>query len=270
MSIEDYSGIGIDMSIAQWMRLNMTLSYNNRKFATLTSDRVCTPPVPLIDFYRKIKKGSKKFRHIIEQKHCRNWTLVNSAAVQTFSRNVDVVTPELNILSQSLSSWKLSFLPNDLREFIFLERNNFLKIGTRIIHYQQNASDLCSLCRIINPGTVNRESINHLFLNCPITLNLLRGISRAMGLTYQPLSEFFKEKYWNGTLEGKFDLSLYLVFAIFRHTIWKFKIRRIVPPPTAFFRVYTSYLSTIKLTKPSLFEAFIRHFNRELFLQATG
>ncbi len=270
MSIEDYSVIGVDMSIAQWMRLNMTLSYNNRKFATLTSDRVCAPPAPLIDFYKKIKKGSKKFRIVIEQKHCRNWSLPNSVAVQTFSRNVDVVTPEINILTKPISCWNLSFLPNELREFIFLERNNFLKIGTRIIHYQQNASDLCSLCRIINPGTVNRESINHLFLQCPITLNLLRGISRSLGLIYQPLSDSYKEKYWNGITDGKFDLSLYLVFVIFRHTIWKFKIRRIVPPPTVFLRVYTSYLSTIKLTKPSLFEAFLKHFNRDLFLQATG
>jgi hypothetical protein len=228
------------------------------------------PPTSLLDFYNKIKKGSKKFRLIMEQKNSRNWSLTNSAAVETFSRNVDVAVPEPNILSLPVSSWKFSFFPNDLREFIFLERNNFLKIGTRIIHYQQNASDLCSLCCIINPGTVNRESINHLFLQCPITLNLLRGISRTLGLIYPPFSDSYKEKYWNGVSEGKFDLALYLIFVIFRHTIWKFKTRKIVPPPPAFLRVYISYLGTIKLTKPSLFEGFFNYFNRDLFLQAIG
>jgi hypothetical protein len=68
MSIEEYSGICIVLSIAQWMRLNMTLSYNHLKFTTLTSNRVCAPPASLLDFYKKIKKGSKKFRLIIEQK----------------------------------------------------------------------------------------------------------------------------------------------------------------------------------------------------------
>jgi hypothetical protein len=270
LSIEEYSGIGIVLSIAQWMRLNLTLSYNHRKFTTLTSNRVCGPPVTLLDFYKKIKKGSKKFRLIIEQKNSRNWSLSNSVAVQTFFRNVDVAILEPSILSHPVSSWKLSFLPDDLREFIFLEQNNFLKVGTRIIHYQQNASDLCSLCRIINPGTVNRESINHLFLQCPITLNLLRGISRSLGLIYPPLSVSYKEKYWNGITDGKFDLALYMVFVIFRHTIWKFKIRKIVPPPPSISKGLHLLFNYYKLTRPSLFEAFVKYFNPDLFLQATG
>jgi hypothetical protein len=163
--------------------------------------------------------------------------------------------------------WNTSFLPN---EFLFLERNNCIKVGARVIHYVANASDKCYFCKAINPDTVNRETYEHLFKTCPITLNVLRGLMRTTGISYGPDMVGFFEKYWFGIKDNEFNFLIFLIFAIARHTIWKFKIRKMFPTHLQFANVFVSYLKTIQYVRPLLFDNIKTHFNDALFLQALG
>ncbi len=164
----------------------------------------------------------------------------------------------------------MSFLNNDLREFIFLERNNFLRVGAIAIHIWNNIDERCTFCRILNPNTNNRETFNHLFGVCPITINLLRGLTRTVGLLYSKETEGFNFMYWHGIKNGKFNLGLLLIFEMFRHCIWSFKKRRLIPTQINFAQNFISNLSTIKLLRQSLFEIIIAHFDNAIFLQAMG
>jgi phage FluMu protein Com len=174
------------------------------------------------------------------------------------------------ILESVTGFWNTSFLPNDLREFLFLERNNCLKVGNRAVHYVANASDKCSFCKTINPDTANRESYVHLFKSCPITANVLRGLMRTTGISYGPDMDNYSVMYWFGMKDGEFSLPIFLIFAIARHVIWKFKIRKIFPSHQQYAGVFLSYLKTIRYVRPQLFDSIKSNFNVELFLQALG
>ncbi len=67
-----------------------------------------------------------------------------------------------------------------------------------------------------------------------VRVNLLRGVTRSLGLIYPPISIGYKEKYWLGLVKEKFDIALFQIFVIFRHMVWKFKLRKIVPSPPVF------------------------------------
>ncbi len=150
-------------------------------------------------------------------------------SVTTFCRNVFLDKPSNKILESSFGFWKTSFLPNDLREFLFLERNNCIKVGARTVHYVANSTDRCSFCRAINPDTVNRETYEHLFKSCPITINVLKGLVRTTGILYGPEMNQYSEKYWFGIKDDEFNVPIFLFFAIVRHVLWKFKIRKMFP-----------------------------------------
>jgi hypothetical protein len=80
----------------------------------------------------------------------------------------------------------------------------------------------------------------------------------------------FFEKYWFGIKDNEFNLSIFLIFSIARHTIWKFKIRKMFPTHLQFADVFVSYLKTIQYVRPLLFDNIRSHFNDVLFLQALG
>jgi hypothetical protein len=268
LSIEEYAMLGINISIATWMRLNLTLSYNYRRYS-IPNTELATPKT-YSDFMTSIQKGSCKFRRVLMHSRVTEYNLRTSTVVRTFFRNIDLDTVDEVALRQIHSSWNISFLPNDLWEFIFLERTNFLKIGVRAVNYMQTASEYCSLCRIINPDTVSRETMLHLFSNCPITTALLRGLMRTLGLKFILVTTDFSSKYWLGMLMDKFEISLFLTFAIFWHIIWKFKLRKIIPTQPTFVGVFISYFKMIKEVRPALFTSLSNHFSEHLLLQAMG
>jgi hypothetical protein len=260
--------MGINISIATWMRLNLALSYNYRKLFVPNIEFAAAKTYS--DFMNSIKKGSCKFRKVLMHGRVTEYNLITSTTVRTFFRNVDLDIADETILKHIHASWNISFLPNDLREFIFLERNNLLKIGVRAVNYMQMASEYCSLCRIINPDTVSRETMQHLFLHCPITIAFLRGLTRTLGLKHIPGTADFNTKYWLGLLVDKFDISLFLTFVIFRHLIWKFKQRKIIPTQPTFVGVYVSYLKMLKEVRPTIFITISTHFSEQLLMQALG
>jgi hypothetical protein len=110
----------------------------------------------------------------------------------------------------------------------------------------------------------------HLFIHCPITIALLRGLTRSLGLKHIPGTVDFSSKFWLGLVMDKFEISLFLTFAIFRHLIWKFKQRKIIPTQPTFVCVFISYLKMIKEVRPALFNTIITHFSDQLLLQAMG
>jgi hypothetical protein len=268
-TIEEFRDSGLPLTPVTWMRLQLALVNSNRD---IFNPRLSWPTLPstLGGFHNTVKRGSKKFSKIIQFKFANNWIINESQSVVTFCNLINLAVPSIETISTVYGGWSFSFLPNDFREFIFLERNNYLKTGTRAANYVINLDDRCSFCRVINPDTVVRESFFHLFFTCPTTCLLLRGVTRLGGLLYPPDGDFFMEKYWFGSLEGKTSVSLTLIYEIFRYVIWKFKLRRIVPTPIYFFENFVSCLRQVKLLRPAFFDTLLAHFNCEIIFQALG
>jgi hypothetical protein len=116
----------------------------------------------------------------------------------------------------------MNFLTNDLREFIYLGRNNSLRVGAVAAHIRENIDNRCTFCRIVNADTVHRETFTHLFYMCPVTKLLLRGLTRTIGLSLTLDHPGFIDMYWFGKKNDKFFLSIFLIFELFRYCIWNF------------------------------------------------
>jgi hypothetical protein len=267
LSIEGFRDIGLNFTIVTWMRLSMAVGFNVRKYAKPESEM---DGKTFLQFLNSVKKGSRKFLTVLRSQAIQSNDIGDSVSVATFCRNVSLDKPMNKILESVTGFWNTSFLPNELREFLFLERNNCLKVGNRAVHYVANASDKCSFCKTINPETANRESYLHLFKSCPITANVLRGLMRTTGILYGPDMDNYSVMYWFGMKDGEFSLPIFLIFAIARHVIWKFKIRKMFPSHQHYAGVFLSYLKTIRYVRPQLFDSIKSNFNVDLFLQALG
>ncbi len=268
-TINEFGLIGVPLTPLLWMRMQLSLTNLSRD---LFNPQLSWPTLPttLDGFHDTVKKGSKKFSKIIQFRSASTYMIAESTSVVTFCNLINTAIPSAVTLCTTNGGWAFTFLQNDFREFIYLERNNFLKTGNRVFNYAANIDDRCTFCRIINPQTVARETFFHLFSNCPTTRLLLRGMTRLGGLLYLPDENLFNEKYWFGLIEGKPTESLILIYEIFRYLIWKFKLRRLVPTQTYFFENFVSCLRHIRSLRPGFFDTFLVHFNRDTILQALG
>jgi hypothetical protein len=112
-----------------------------------------------------------------------------------------------------MGSWNPSFLPNDQQELIFLSEITAQKLEQeQLITRKMLMIDLHSVELHINPQTTSRKIYSHLFYNCPVLCNLLRGLIRTKGLSYSNGINNYPEIFLFGIKENKFDSGLFLIF----------------------------------------------------------
>jgi hypothetical protein len=153
---------------------------------------------------------------------------------------------------------------------MFLCRNNQLRVGARAAHFQQRADSRCIFCRLINSNTQVRETFVHLFEQCPVTDRILTTFCNKFLPKVSKNCTVFSNAYWYGKRDDKIDQSLLLLYETFRHTVWKFKLRRTLPSYESFEETLFSQLKIIVSMRRSLLHEFCSNFNSNLFLQALG
>jgi hypothetical protein len=218
--MEEFSLLGIDFTPALWMRLRSALLLAR---GTLTSvenynalnDITLAAPKTLSNFLNGVIKGSKKFRTIIDKSVSQHWNVMDLQCLKTFCSIVEVTLPPVKIAESYLKSWNVSFISNDIREFIFKCRNNAIRTGDRMSHISENAVQLCFMCSCIKKENNTRETFAHFFRNCPVTSNLLMRFNRALGIVWPGDNWNFEELYWFGNASGVFDSNVLLVYDIF-------------------------------------------------------
>jgi hypothetical protein len=194
--------------------------------------------------------------------------------VESFARITLTAVPNTNVLKNVLSVWNFFCFSNDFREFLFKQRNNTLGVGARVAHFDDNADDRCTFCRLLYPGTNTREDFIHIFRTCPITVGLIQNLIRRLRLTV-PIpgpnpDPYFDNLYWYGTDGNESSLACLIFFDLFRYCLWKFKTRRKLPRILELTDILLSMLGTILAVKPKLRITF---FNTRLIanvLQALG
>jgi len=263
----EFHDMGIPMNNIVWMRLQSAVLYAKNRYSDRESEKYCKS---LGDFMTCFKKGSKKFRNILMEKYSNMTNPNESRTVQTFATLTDTEVPDSTTLGFNLSLWNCTFLPNDMREFLFKERNNSLPLGTRIAHFLENINEKCSFCRIINPDTHHRESFNHFFLDCPVTRANLNGFLRISGSTIQGNHPGLKNAFWYGLVNDTYYKDVALIFSIFRFCMWKFKIRKIFPRPTEITGLAKNILNTVTCMRPKLIPVIIGNNYFANLLQARG
>jgi len=264
---QQFRDIGLRLNDIVWIRLRGAMSHAKATFGSVPRK---SDSSSVTNFVRGFKKGSKKFREIIEYDSTLTEGRKNLRTVITFSEITDTTIPDSECLGKILALWNRSFLPNELREFFFKERNNCLPLNNRIVNFVQNASDKCSFCKIINPDTQTRESFAHLFLECPVTRSNLNGFIRITRLPVLPNDPNLKNVFWYGIANGKLDKEMLLIFGIFRYCIWKAKTAKTIPRSLNISESFFNMLQTIFSISFKTRDNFLKNPNCANLLQAMG
>ena len=228
----------------------------------------------LLHFLNKLKKGSKKIRTVLDREAIDQSQPENLVIVESFARITNTTVPNVDCLKKSLSSWNSFCFTSDFREFLFKQRNNTLGIGARVAHFDENADERCTFCRILYQETRQHEDFIHLFRTCPITTGLLQNIFRRFQILIQAPGpdpdNNFDNMFWYGIDGTEHSQALQVFFDIFRYCLWKFKTRRRLPRIVELSEIFLAILDTILAIKPKLRRKF---FNNRLIanvLQALG
>jgi hypothetical protein len=210
--------MGLVLNGTVWMRLRGAMAHAKATISKQMRKPDCTNTS---EFLTTFKKGSKKFHEII----CYNLNVdtdrMELRTVLTYGELTNTLIPDPESLGTILGLWNLSFLSNEVREFIFKERKNCLSLNNRAAHFVQNLSDKCSFCRIINPDTNTRENFSHLFFDCPISNLVLNGFIRLSGLRVLGNDPNVQNIYWNGIINDLLNQELLLTFELLSYCLWK-------------------------------------------------
>ncbi len=248
-TIQEFTEMELSLNGTVWMRLRGAMTHAKSSFSDQIRKPDCTDAS---DFLTTFKKGSKKFRDIICYNPNADTDRLELRTVITYAELTNTLIPDPESLGTILGTWNLSFLSNEVREFIFKERNNCLPLNNRAAHFVQNLSDKCSFCRIINPDTNTRENFSHLFFDCPISNLVLNGFIRLSGIRVLGNDPNIRNIYWNGIIQNSLNKELLLIFELFRYCVWKSKIRRTVPRARTILYFLSNILSTIFSIKPEI------------------
>jgi len=177
----------------------------------------------LEDYVKKIKKGSKKFRKILEI----NNPCEISRNIQKFSDTVDIVaTVEVSKILNL--SWNFGYLDNAFRTFIFKLHNNTLGLNHSLSKFVRGKEPYCTFCNLtLNPYPEN-ETVLHFFYDCPTTENFLR---QFFGIIFGNEVEIRRSDYF-GVYDDRnaSNVKLLLLFSLYaKKYLWDCRTRKSLP-----------------------------------------
>jgi hypothetical protein len=226
-------------------------------------------PVSLTKFLNSFRKGSKKFKEVIDRSFYQRNSVLDLMVVNSFAAITETNPQPEIIVKNFLSSWNLSFLDNSFREFLFKCRNNILKTQDRLSHILPSINDKCIFCKNIVHGVENRESFKHIFRSCTVIDSIILRINRMCNLSWNVNDFDFNSLFWYGNIGGDLDRNTLLFYDIVRYQIWCMKLKRMINLNLLITNIF-DHLNAIFLIKPSVKRSFEKNNNLSNVLQAMG
>ena len=106
----------------------------------------------------------------------------NLRTVTTFSNLANTNPPLLAPLKKCLGLWNSSWMHNDMRNFLYLLRNNGLMLNNRLNAFDRTVSPNCTFCRIVDREAAPRDGFLHFFYDCPVTFRLMSQLCNIFEL----------------------------------------------------------------------------------------
>ena len=218
-SLGDFRNIGIQLTISKWLILRGCLSKAKTNLQKFHSKN--TTCMLIGDMVTRYKKGSKYIRKIIESGTLSKVEVQSLPVVKTYLE-LTISSIDLCIsLDKWMALWNKPSLNNEFRQFLLFERNNCLKINTRLSHFVLDVNRRCTFCILRGENNTAEETFYHLFFDCWTTKSALNFIIRT--LTPELVGvEHFNKIFWFGV--GPDNSNYYkflLIFETFRFLIWK-------------------------------------------------
>jgi hypothetical protein len=224
---------GIEFTPASYLLLVRAGKFAVTKYANNAGSNGTS--LPLSWFLQRAKKGSKKFRKLIEKNMNVENPVASLRVVTTFCQLTGIDIPDENDLGLLHGSWSWSFLSNQLRFFCFRFFNNSLGIASRIAARYRNGGAIvdqrCTFCIKSGSRVPNREEFLHVFYNCDSVIRLRDDVAREL---FPPTNALDSKKLWCMTglvpVNNSTDRFFYVLTSIlFNFVLWQCKIKRLLP-----------------------------------------
>ena len=175
------------------------------------------------NFCMRIKKGSKKFRKIIDIQN----PLIVSPNMFTYSECTETIINSQNsgLLNEL---WCKNYFGNSMKTFLFKLHNNILGINSRVAHFVRGHPNTCTFCDLQKVSLENPESITHLFFDCEIVETLL---SQFYTWIFNHQRHINRSEYFIGfeMEDNNKKEILNIVNCIAKRYIWECKLRFTLP-----------------------------------------
>jgi len=224
---------GINFTPAHYLNLQTACHFAILKYSGKNSSNgTC---LPLNWLFTQIKKGSRRFRIVIEGNPVNTTVLNEMRVVKTFFELVRYPVPDSGKLRVLYGSWNWFFLGNKIRSFCFQFFNNSLGIGARLAARYENAGIVvdsrCTFCVKGKSMVPHRETFPHLFYECEFLNNTVKSFALTM-----LRDEADEGKKRLGCFTGLYDAVsakdnfFYSLTAILlNYTVWRFRIKKLIP-----------------------------------------
>ena len=256
------SGLGIAEEKYEILRRCCSDKINDLGGPTVPSDIV-----DLVTFCNRFKKGSKPFRRVLMDP-LRDEIPRN---INTFAENSQTII-NLDMSRRLNGLWGFNYFSNDLRTFLFKMHNNSLGLNSRVAHFIQDHSPICTFCRIERRGDAPNEDTLHLFYDCPNTENVRDGFfiwayREERGYVVSRKELFLVHTVGNTNDVNSTTIIKTVLAKLFLKYIWDSKCRYSLPTLNGAMENVTYEIKTIVESSNEM----RRHFNdsglANLFLQ---
>jgi len=121
-TLDDIRENFLPVTVNIWLRIRSAIARTEQLLKK--DDNTDSMKISTKDFLTGVSKGSKKVRQVLTRTRTRQ-ELANMRTVTTFCTLVGLPVPEKKVIEMYTKIWGFSFLQNEIREFIFKQRNKF-------------------------------------------------------------------------------------------------------------------------------------------------
>ena len=141
-----------------------------RKFS-MNKDKGCTP---IVTFFRKIVKGSVRFRKIIDNVESE---IGPTSGLNKFVALTNYNNADLERDCNFYKIFKISKLKNNLQSFVFNFTSQTLYHNAMIAHFVLDHDPSCQRCDFGKLRPAPRETISHIFWDSPKISDILTDLN---------------------------------------------------------------------------------------------
>jgi hypothetical protein len=192
----------------------------------------------LIAIMDRLKKGSGKYRRMLEKESNEKFEMKNLRVVSTFFRLGNCEIPIQSDLEMIHGLWSNSNLTIRLRTFAFQFFNNSVSLANRTAARYQNAEidQRCVFCvkaKKVNPG---REDFDHMFMLCPVLETpIALYFMQNFNVRYDTGNENLRILKLTGLQDNvpvkkKFFTVLHIL--LLNYVLWQSRLRKSIPSIT--------------------------------------
>ena len=161
---------GLELTQNVYMYLHTAASFAVKKYRGKEGSNGTS--LTLLSHIQRVKKGSGKFRKLIERGSQGEKSIENLRIVKSFFEISGCTKPAGSQIKALHTLWSINGLPNRVWCFAFQFYNNSLPVGARVAARYRNTGQLidqrCAFCMSGRSANPSREDFKHIFLECQI------------------------------------------------------------------------------------------------------